>query len=182
MKIQAISLWQPFASLIAFGEKHIETRHWPFRGDLPAFLAIHAAQKWNRELAELTLQQPFDSALHGHGLDRVKGPRGKISSGNLPFGKILCVVRVVQCVSTNMLPLPGQGTSFAGSVTLAAKILGAYKNERAFGDYTYGRYAWVFDKRLLLEKPIKEKGRQALWQWEPPADVQEWMDTINQLT
>lgn len=41
--MKAISLWQPYAALIALGFKKIETRSWPttYRGPL----AIHAAQK-----------------------------------------------------------------------------------------------------------------------------------------
>lgn len=42
-----ITLWQPWASLIAYGLKRYETRSWPtrFRGKL----AIHAAVKWDAE-------------------------------------------------------------------------------------------------------------------------------------
>jgi hypothetical protein len=41
--MKAVSLWQPFASLIYTGAKKIETRSWPtnYRGPL----AIHAARK-----------------------------------------------------------------------------------------------------------------------------------------
>ena len=41
--MKAITLWQPWASLIVYGHKHIETRSWPtkYRG----WLGIHASQK-----------------------------------------------------------------------------------------------------------------------------------------
>ena len=44
--MRAISLWQPWATAIAFGTKKIETRHWStdYRGPL----AIHAAKRWDR--------------------------------------------------------------------------------------------------------------------------------------
>lgn len=46
--MKALSLWQPWASLVVLGLKHYETRSWKtaYRGTL----VIHAAQKWNPEL------------------------------------------------------------------------------------------------------------------------------------
>lgn len=43
-KIPAITLWQPWASLIAAGQKCYETRSWQrsYRGPL----AIHSANRW----------------------------------------------------------------------------------------------------------------------------------------
>lgn len=48
--MKAITLWQPWASLIACGAKTIETRSWgtPYRGPL----AIHASKRMNQELIE----------------------------------------------------------------------------------------------------------------------------------
>ena len=45
--MRAVSLWQPWASLIADGRKKVETRHWPmhYRGPL----AIHATQRVEKE-------------------------------------------------------------------------------------------------------------------------------------
>lgn len=55
----AISLWQPWASLMAANAKKIETRHWPT--NIRGLVAIHAAQKWNEELRQLAFQtKPFN--------------------------------------------------------------------------------------------------------------------------
>lgn len=45
--MKAISLWQPYASLIALNIKRFETRHWStsYRGEI----AIHAAKRWTGE-------------------------------------------------------------------------------------------------------------------------------------
>ena len=50
--IKALSLWQPWASLVAIGAKSIETRHWSthYRGPI----AIHAAKRWTREEQSIT--------------------------------------------------------------------------------------------------------------------------------
>ena len=43
--MKTISLWQPYASLIAAGEKTIETRGWaPPKGVMGQRIAIHAAK------------------------------------------------------------------------------------------------------------------------------------------
>lgn len=48
--MKALSLWQPWASLIRIGIKRTETRHWSttYRGPL----AIHAAQRWGKDQRE----------------------------------------------------------------------------------------------------------------------------------
>ena len=48
--MKAISLWQPWASLIADRRKRIETRHWPIpESMLGQPIAIHAAKKIDRD-------------------------------------------------------------------------------------------------------------------------------------
>ena len=37
--------------------------------------------------------------------------------------------------------------------------------ERAFGDYTSGRYAWLLGNIQKLETPIPAKGALGLWDW-----------------
>jgi len=72
--VRALSLWQPWASLIFDGRKTIETRHWPMRYRGP--LAIHAAMKVER------------AACEDFGYDWRKIPRGAV----------LCIVNVKNCV------------------------------------------------------------------------------------
>lgn len=72
--MRALSLWQPWASLIADGRKKIETRHWPmhYRGPL----AIHAAMKVDKE------------ACYEFGYSPLTIPRGAV----------LCIVNIDGCV------------------------------------------------------------------------------------
>ena len=52
--MKAISLWQPWASLIACGAKPFETRHWaPPRELIGQTIAIHAAKKVDKGAAEM---------------------------------------------------------------------------------------------------------------------------------
>jgi activating signal cointegrator 1 len=72
--MKALSLWQPWASLISDGRKTIETRHWPmsYRGPL----AIHAAKKVDKE------------ACREFGYD----------PETIPRGCVVCIVNVDNCV------------------------------------------------------------------------------------
>lgn len=72
--MRALSLWQPWASLIYDGRKTIETRHWEMLHRGP--LAIHAAMKVDKD------------ACAEFGYDWKAIPRGAV----------LCIVSVQGCV------------------------------------------------------------------------------------
>jgi len=111
MQIKAISLWQPWASLVAYGVKEYETRHWSaqYRG----LLAIHAAKRWTLEEREAW-----------RGFQRNYGMYTDQISDPLPLGAVVCVVRLVKVVSTN---------SLKNSLSLHELAFGNY----AFGRYAW---------------------------------------------
>lgn len=79
--MKAISLWQPWASLIVHGHKKIETRHWhPPRAVIGKRIAIHAAKLTSHD--HLLLAPPF--------CDLLDGP--------LPHGCIVGTVKLSSCV------------------------------------------------------------------------------------
>lgn len=136
MKI--LSLWQPWATLIALGEKTIETRSWgtSYRGPI----AIHAAAKW-AGAATMAHGEPFRSVLRAHG---IHGPE------QLPLGAIVCVTKLVDCIPTD------------GLEALQAILRGG-TYEKQFGDYTPGRRAWILARPAIrLDPPIPYKGTQGL--------------------
>jgi hypothetical protein len=89
--MKAISLWQPWASLLVLGEKQIETRSWatPHRGPL----AVHAAKMWNPDLERLCMEEPFRSLLLKHGLGK----------DLLPRGALVGTVQLDNCLPTDLL-------------------------------------------------------------------------------
>ena len=80
--MKAISLWQPWASLMAYGFKTIETRSWAtlYRGPL----LIHAAKR-KMDLIHSKAVADFEAA----GIDWVDG---------LPFGCLVCQVNLYNIV------------------------------------------------------------------------------------
>lgn len=85
--MRALSLYQPWASLIAAREKQFETRSWStkYRGQI----AIHASAKKCPE--EYLHRDPFESVLRKHSFH---------SADLLPTGCVVAVGYLVQCIST----------------------------------------------------------------------------------
>ena len=144
MILKALSLWQPWASAIVCGWKRIETRHWAteYRG----LLAIHAA-KTRRGLKD------YRALLDGYGLVSPAGiPHfGHDELEDLPFGKIVAVVRLVDCVPTERL------------MDTDLRYLPS-RAEQFYGDYGPGRYGWILEDASPLPEPIPYKGTQGLFE------------------
>jgi hypothetical protein len=140
--MKALTLWQPWASLVILGVKQVETRSWPtdYRGPL----AIHAAKAFPVEVQELCWEVPFYGYLKRGGYT---GPH------DLPRGSVLGVVEVTGChriTRDNVPPEP----------------------ERSFGDYTPGRWAWDLAAKEFYQVPFPARGYQRLWEWEPEGELQ----------
>lgn len=100
-RLQAITLRQPWAALVACGAKRYETRSWATRHRGP--LAIHASARWRAADRALLASEPWRSALGpapGAGVD-------------LPLGRVLAVVQLTACVPTASLA-PGYPESVFG--------------------------------------------------------------------
>jgi len=91
-KMKAISLWQPWASLIRTGIKKIETRGTSIRHRGP--LLIHAAK---RRAPWWIVQEISDALLRaGHGPMTLQ----------MPLGCLLCKVDVIDCKRVNTVNRP----------------------------------------------------------------------------
>ena len=153
--MKAISLWQPWATLMALGEKQIETRSWaaPFSGEL----AICSAKKFNAECRAIAAADPFRMVLEVNGMISKHGLG--IIPEPLPLGFVLCVVDLKDCYPTRAF----EGVSARAGIYLSAR-------EAAFGDFTPGRFAWMTENCRRLKEPVPVIGRQGLF--ELPADVE----------
>lgn len=156
MTLKALSLTQPWATLLAHGAKRVETRSWStsHRG----WLAIHAAKGFPRDAIELCLEQPFAHFLYHCGI--------RVPS-DLPRGAIVGLARLRGCYRIGPRETwPPRGSELDGLLTDV---------EREFGNYKPGRWAWVFGQAFPLREPIECKGSLGLWT--PPADVLERVKT-----
>ena len=146
--MKALSLTQPWATLVAIGAKHVETRSWSvsYRGPI----AIHASKGFPREAIECCFVSPFNTALKAGGIN---------VPNDLPRGAIVAVATLRGCYPT---------TNFSASNTSDGHLR-ISENELAFGDYSPGRYGWAFVNIRKLAEPIQCRG--ALGLWDVPFDV-----------
>lgn len=147
--MKAISLWQPWASAVANGSKLIETRSWAtsYRGPL----AIHAASR--RNIEELSY---YGACWNWCGALGVVMGCAKLYD-TLPFGAIVAVVELVDCRPTDSFTVGQLDRGRHCSTNVYCWT------ERQMGDFTPGRFGWVFTKPRKLPKPIPFKGRQRLF-------------------
>ena len=157
--LKAISLWQPWASLIVAGLKTTETRGWTTKHRGP--LIIHAAKR------------PIDA--FGRALcERYASVLGEDA---LPLGAVVGICQLIDVlqvdptfglvdeVEAGIIQVPlyqssKPGWSFRGD---GCAVVG---HEQAdVGDLSHGRYAWLLDDIVALDEPIEQSGRQGLWTW-----------------
>lgn len=146
--MKAISLTQPWATLCELEAKNIETRSWwtAHRGAI----AIHAALNFPRVALELCRREPFRSVLATAGY----------SPANLPSGVVLCI-RTIEDVRPTVE---------------ISRLLAPDSAERAFGDYSPGRFGFRLGPVLRrFNPPIPARGMLSLWQWDPPADCAQFV-------
>src|SRR4051812_3333904 len=107
---RALSLTQPWATLVAIGAKQRETRCWSVSNfHMGHWIAIHAAKGFPGWCQRLCDTKRFQRALQG---------AGYALPGDLPRGQIIAVARLTECIATaRWTPAPDS-------------------DEYAFGDYS----------------------------------------------
>jgi hypothetical protein len=135
--VRGLTLWQPWASLVAIGAKKIETRSWPtkYRGPV----AIHASKSAREWRYLLTFKEDPEVAA----INAALSSAGLSLHMRLPLGSIVAVVDLTNCLETG-----GESPEWP---------------ECAFGDYSDGRYAWFLKNLRCLPEPIPCRGAQGLW-------------------
>jgi hypothetical protein len=148
--MKVLSVQQPFATLIALGEKKFETRSWAtkHRGEL----AIHASKKMSRAIRAICNREPFKSILAKYGF----------TADNLPLGKIIAICNLSECFEVHTASEIFRRGAFLKNGKRTASVTG---NEYVFGDYTPGRFAWeLADVKQI--NPIPAKGQLGLWNYQ----------------
>lgn len=147
--MKAISLWQPWATLVAVGAKKFETRHWAttYRGPI----AIHAARKVSPEGCALVdeLYAEHDEQFFKLVEARDECMSTKFHGGlALPVGCVVAIAKLVCVHRTETLPCNGL----------------VDERERRFGNFAPGRYAWQLIDINPLDPPAPAKGAQGLFE------------------
>jgi len=144
--MKAITIHQPWASLIAIGAKRFETRGWKtnYRGPI----AIHAGKKIHKEAFE-----QFHLTLWSYGI---------FLPTDLPTGAVVATANLQECFKVLRDVL-------GGVVNLESETRRTHFNtldkEYELGWYDDGRFAWQMSDVRRPPEPIPAKGQQGLWNW-----------------
>ena len=133
--MKAISLLQPWAALVVMGVKKIETRNWATKHR--GTILIHASQ--GKAGSIFASEPPFKKYI----------PDFK----KLPFGAIIGEATITDVIRIEDLEMPDE---LINHLTM---------EEKAFGDYTKGRYAWILEDHKQFNKPIPARGTLSIWEY-----------------
>jgi activating signal cointegrator 1 len=183
--MKALTLHQPYATLIALGIKTIETRSWrtKYRGPL----AIHAS-------ASTKNYGSYADWYFSDWLSHLK-PEIKVITAlvgtRVPLGAIVATCTLVDCIPCDeeVMTGPRAFTRIGGFENWHKGdcYVSTYRdgNDDEYGGPDYGGRTWdleanlpygnfLWDRWLWLladvkpiEEPIPAKGKQGLWEWTP---------------
>lgn len=131
-RMLGLSVWQPWASLIAAGVKRYETRSW----QPPASLIGQRLAICSSQTVEGLLMSAQDQDFSRLCLRR-------LGRQPLPMGMVVAVVTVAESI---------------GTISPAARRIGS--QERLVGDWSPGRYAWRLKDVRSLATPVPVSGSQ----------------------
>ena len=155
--MRALTLHEPWASLIAEGVKNIETRSWaPPEYMLGRRIIIHAGKKVD--------------ALAASAMDRIGV---SIHPGHIVATAVLVGwMHVKEHVERRDLESPHRVTAdyVTGSVMLMAghsdwRITDGRLQTDQWGDFSVGRYMWLLASVQQITPPVPVKGAQGLWDY-----------------
>jgi len=162
---------QPWATLVAFGAKRVETRSWSTSHRGP--LAIHAAKGFPMEAQRLCWEsEEFREALaKGFGHYPLDEPVGNLTGYPLPRGAVVAVADLQDVIPTERVHRPGRSDWDEQVHYWADDSITIGPTERGFGDFSAGRFAWVLTNVRPLRSPVDVRGALGLWDWQPPTRV-----------
>jgi hypothetical protein len=156
--MKVISLLQPWASLVVIGAKQIETRSWNtnYRGPI----LIHASKKYTKEQRSLAIDFNGD---YGAGLGL---------TNDLPVGQIIGSVNLIDTFSTERTYSGVGGIGFKVNHRIMegeqTRLMTISFAEKAFGDYSNGRFCWLLSGPIQFKAGIPVNGKLGIWEYNGP--------------
>lgn len=148
MPMKALTIWQPWATLIIIGAKPFEWREWDYRTRVPGAIhhriVIHAANRKVNTQEVAVLLHDLGTRRDGSGLD-VEKARPLLERAYR---------------NPNCLPLgAGLGTAVIGEPRTAAQVYP--DNPRCDAS----RWGWPMGDPVAFEPIVPCRGAQGFWNW-----------------
>lgn len=154
--MKALTLHEPWASLIASGAKAYETRDWAPPGWLVGqTIAIHAgkADPMKLSTADLGGSTAVEAMLRGLKLQRMDA---------LPLGCIVCTAKLAGIYWSQGATMTPHGTM---QIDTGDGTIELRPGEEYFGSYGAGRCLWHLVEIRRVAPPKPARGMQKLWDW-----------------
>lgn len=135
--MRAYTAYQPWAYATVAGLKPHETRS--RRTNIRGRVAVHAGKASLKRATK---------GLSCDGFWKLLWAVGGKTDLDLPLGAVVGTVEIVDCVPVEDV------------------VDGLMERERALGDYSPGRWAWVLKNPVMFDKPVPARGKQGWWNWE----------------
>lgn len=134
--MKALTICQPYAELIALGQKRVENRTWPtkYRGQM----YIHAGK--SRQWLDIEL----DDSLHEYDVGT------GLYLECMEFGAIIAAATLVDCLHVDSILRGDHDKKYPW-------LSGHY--------HVNGPWCWVLDNVSRTPEPIKVNGAQGLWDY-----------------
>ena len=149
--MRVLTLHQPWAQLMVWGLKNVETRSWSApRNLIGQRMAIHAGKRerrptdWNIEVQLAVLQ-------------RAGG------SHSMPMGTVVATAKLIECIKVIGEP-DDNGLIICrgfGELSNEPEYDAVIKTD-PYGDFSVGRWLWAFQDVRRVE-PLPIDGRQGVW-------------------
>jgi activating signal cointegrator 1 len=133
--MKAVSIQQPWATLVVHGAKRYETRTW--RSPYAGLLAVHASRKLTPRGLELCHRPGIRQRLLDFG---IKGP------DDLSRGVVLGTVQLRRCLRSEEVDVDAID-----------------EWEQELGDFALGRWVWLLSEATCWEQPMPCRGWPGLF-------------------
>ena len=155
----AITLHQPWATLIALGIKTVETRSWPAPERLLGqVIAVHAGKR--------VVRRPGDRIER-----ELRARLGDDWSRTIPARAVLATVTLAGMARVEYVdPMTGHAVHDGPTEVGCAAGSGRTPID-PWGDFSSGRWLWFLDGVEVLPEPVPAVGYQSFWRWVENSDV-----------
>ena len=153
-RVYAITLHQPWATLIALGLKSVETRSWPAPERLLGrAIAVHAGRR--------VVRRP------GHRIERELRDRvGRDWSRAIPAGAVVATAVLAGMTRVKYVDaMTGHAVHDDSTEVGCAAGVGRTPVD-PWGDFSAGRWLWFLAEEQALTDPVPAVGRQGFWHWD----------------
>ena len=157
--MKAISIKQPWASLIAHNIKNIENRTWKtnFRGTV--YIHACAEPKIKAEIYSVLNQEQWEEVNDNVSLN-------EYNPYNLQFSAVIGEVEIVDCVINHESIWAEKTQNVYKKPSIKDKNFRGYKEALKMYQENKPIYNWVLANPILYEKPILNvKGKLSFWEY-----------------